>query len=130
MRSILQHNDRICYVTGSPETHRHEIFFGEKHRQLSLEHGLYVFLHPLLHNMSELGVHRDILFDLLLKREAQIKFMEMHPDNPELFFELFSRDYVEVADEYVRGSHGPVVRFKTLAQYLPYLRAKYAQKRF
>ena len=46
---------------------RHEVMFGVRNRQKSIDDGLVVFLIPQLHNMSDKGVHFNREFDLLIK---------------------------------------------------------------
>ena len=96
MQSILQ-DRKYCYLTGSTEQlNRHEIFFGQKNRQVSLDNGFWVWLRwdrhiadsplPTPHNNREV--------DLMLKRECQAKYEETH--SRESFLKLIGRNYLEV----------------------------------
>ena len=59
--------------------HRHEVFFGSN-RQNSIKYGLYVFLTPEMHNMSNKGVHSNKQFAIYLKEIGQKAFEEHYPD--------------------------------------------------
>lgn len=72
--------------------HRHEIFFGEKHRSLSIKYGLVVFLTPEMHNMSNRGVHFNSELDQELKSRGQRACEEHYPELN--FFDIFSRNYL------------------------------------
>jgi hypothetical protein len=82
-----------CYITKATEgLHKHHIF-GGANRKLSEQYGLYVYLVPRLHNMSDDGVHFNREFDLQLKREGQMKFEETH--SREDFLKIFGKNYLE-----------------------------------
>jgi len=82
-----------CYITKATEgLHKHHIF-GGANRKLSEQYGLYVYLIPRLHNMSDEGVHFNREFDLRLKREGQMKFEETH--SREDFRRIFGKNYLE-----------------------------------
>ena len=42
---------RRCYYTGTPNAERHELFYGTGTRQISIDHGFQVDLHPLIHKL-------------------------------------------------------------------------------
>lgn len=77
-------------------THRHEIFFGNANRKKSIEYGLYVYLRPKDHNMSELGVHNRLgnEFNLYLKRQGQLQAMLEYGWTVEDFIRIFGRSYI------------------------------------
>jgi hypothetical protein len=59
--------EKKCYITGATEgLHKHHIF-GASNRKHSETYGLYVYLIPRLHNMSDEGVHFNKEFDTRLK---------------------------------------------------------------
>lgn len=76
--SIMQ-KDKYCYVSGMTNCDlvRHEIFGGAL-RTKSKQLGLWVYLTPYWHNMSDKAVHFNKALDLRLKMEAQQKFEETH----------------------------------------------------
>ena len=73
---------------------RHEIFFGIKNRQKSIEDGLVVFLTPELHNMSNYGVHFNPTFDMELKELGQKVWMEYYNKTEEDFIKRYGRNYI------------------------------------
>ena len=91
MGSIMQ-SEKECYITGRKDNlHKHHIF-GGPNRRLSEKYGLYVWLIPELHNMSDKGVHFNKPFDVLLKRMGQIEFEYTY--NHIMFMKIFGRNYL------------------------------------
>jgi hypothetical protein len=83
-----------CYITKATEgLHKHHIF-GGANRKLSEQYGLYVYLVPRLHNMSDDGVHFNREFDLRLKREGQMKFESLYGSRED-FLKIFGKNYLE-----------------------------------
>lgn len=73
---------------------RHEIFFGRKNRQKSIEDGLVVFLTPQLHNMSDYGVHFNTTFDKELKKIGQQRWQEYYKKSEEDFIKRYGKNYL------------------------------------
>ena len=94
--SILQGKEKCCYITRLTDVplHKHHIYFGTGHRELSDKNGLWVWLLPALHNQTAYGVHgRDgRALDLRLKKECQQKYEESHIR--EEFMQLIGRNYL------------------------------------
>ena len=78
-----------------PRSHRHEVFFGNGKRELSIKYGLVVFLTPELHNMSGAGVHYNRDFDLLIKRIGQRAAMDYYSWTVKDFIAVFGKNYLE-----------------------------------
>ena len=76
-------------------SHRHEVFYGSGKRQKSIDLGLFVFLTPEMHNLSDKGVHFDKGFDLTLKQIGQITAMERFGWSKEKFIKEFGKNYLE-----------------------------------
>lgn len=82
-----------CIICGKFPVNKHEIFFGNGKRQLSIEYGLVI---PLCtethHNQAE---QKGIHFDSKLREEwhirGQNKFEEVYPELD--FLEIFGRNY-------------------------------------
>ena len=74
--------------------HRHEVFFGSANRQKSIKLGLYVFLTPEMHNMSDYGVHFNKAFDLELKQIGQKAAMQTYGWSIDEFIQQFGRNYL------------------------------------
>ena len=91
MKSILQ-NDKACWYTGTThDLHKHHIF-GGSNRKHSEKYGLWVWLHPDLHNMSDAGVHYDKTKDIELKQIAQTAFEAKY--SREEFMRIFGRSWL------------------------------------
>ena len=74
-------------------SHKHHIF-GASNRKKSEKLGLYVFLTPEMHNMSDYGVHFNKAFDLELKQIAQKAAMEKYNWSIDDFIQQFGRNYL------------------------------------
>lgn len=74
--------------------HRHEIFFGVRNRQKSIDDGLVVFLEPELHNQSRLGVHYNKDFDLELKQKAEKIWLEYYNKTIDDFIKKYGKNYL------------------------------------
>lgn len=93
-RKAVKHTpvEKKCYLTGATTgLHKHHIF-GGANRKLSEQYGLYVYLIPEYHNMSDKGVHFNREFALELKRYGQAKFEQEHSRDE--FIRLFKRNYL------------------------------------
>lgn len=93
VQKINLQNAKTCYVTGRTDgLHKHHIFYGNGKRELSEKYGLYIWLRPDYHNMSDYGIHFNPGFDLDVKQYAQVKFEEAHSRKE--FIKLFGRSYL------------------------------------
>lgn len=93
-KSILQ-DEKECYITEQTyNLHKHHIYFGHGLREISEEHGFWVYLIGRLHNLSNEGVHgkNGHELDLMLKQHAQRKYEETH--SREEFMKLIGRNYL------------------------------------
>lgn len=92
-QSILQ--DRMeCWVSHQHDCDlvRHEVFYGSGYRKLSKRHGLWVYLTPYWHNMSNEAVHNNKELDTKLKQFAQRKFEELY--SHEEFIKIYGRSWL------------------------------------
>lgn len=72
--------------------HRHEIFYGNANRKLSIEDGLVVFLKPEQHNMSNQGIHFNKRYDLMVKQAGQKEYEKTH--SREEFVRRYGKNYI------------------------------------
>lgn len=86
--SILTDDLNSCFFCLALNPQLHEVFFGSKHRQLSMKHGCVVPLCDKCHRQ----VHSDREYDLALKRLTQQKFEELYSRDE--FFNIFGRSYL------------------------------------
>ena len=75
-------------------SHRHEVMFGVRNRQKSIDDGLVVFLIPELHNMSNKGVHFDREFDLYIKKAAEKRWLEYYDKTIDDWISRYGRNYL------------------------------------
>ena len=89
-KSIMPHSELYSNVP-IPYWHKHHIFEG-KNRKNSEKYGLYIWLRPEMHNMSDLGVHYNKDFAQYLKKIGQKAFEEHYPELD--FVSIFYRNYL------------------------------------
>lgn len=99
--SVMQ-SEKYCYITYKrtgvkvdPGTlHRHHVFYGNKDKGKSEQHGLWCYLLPEYHNQSNIAVHcmngQDL--DLELKRDCQRLYEEKN--GKEAFAALNLKNYL------------------------------------
>lgn len=95
MKSVLQNDLSVCYVTGSNNVAVHHIFPGKGRRKKCEKYGFVVALQPRLHNMSDDSVHSkpNTGLDLALKQEAQ-RYFEKHYGSRQDFISEFGKSYL------------------------------------
>ena len=94
MSKSLISNERKCLVCGQYNNlHKHHCIYGAGRRKLSEKYGLWVYLCPKHHNMSNAGVHYDKALDLKVKQLAQNAF-ENHVGARDEFIKVFGRNYL------------------------------------
>ena len=79
-----------CYLCGKKRDNLHEVFYGAKHRKLSMEYGCVV---PLCID-CHYKVHHYHTFDLKLKKRTEEKFLEYHNCTREDFLKIFHINYL------------------------------------
>lgn len=94
MKSVIQDDLSVCYVTGSPNVAIHHIFPGNGRRKKCEKYGFIVALEPRLHNMGNESVHANPNkgLDLKLKQTAQAYF-ETNCGSREEFINEFGMNY-------------------------------------
>ena len=73
--------------------HKHHIF-GGANRKLSEQDGLFVFLPPELHNMSDIGIHFDKEFMEYAHKEGQKAYMQFYKKTKEDFIKRYRKNYL------------------------------------
>lgn len=92
--SILTNDLEHCIICGKSPVNKHEIFYGSKHRQLSIKYGLVIPLCTAEHHnqYKSKGIHFDKELDLLYKKRGQQAFIDCYPDLD--FVEIFKKNYL------------------------------------
>lgn len=86
---------RRCYYTGDPCAERHELFYGSGTRQISIDNGFQVDLHPLIHKLfhgesvpaemlAPLGVAEMFPLPLVWAAEEQLRLRKEAQEKWEL----------------------------------------------
>jgi hypothetical protein len=88
--------ERRCYFTGKPCAELHEVFFGNKNRQNSIEWGMQIPLCVELHRIGPEAVHNNAEFDRQLKEMYQRIFEQQH--GHEKFMEVFGENYLDESE--------------------------------
>lgn len=71
MESLIQ-NRKACYVCGRNDSlHCHHVFGGTANRKKSDEDGMFIYLCPAHHNMSNVGIHFNKNLDNKVKQQAE-----------------------------------------------------------
>ena len=76
------------------ECHRHEVFFGVRNRQKSINDGLVVFLTPEMHNGSNKGVHFNKEFREYMQKEGQKAWMKYYNKSIDDFRKAYGKNYL------------------------------------
>lgn len=93
MKSLLNSENGMCYICGCIGlTHKHHIF-GGANRKHSEDYGLFVYLCPKHHNMSDKSVHFDKGLKKWIQTEGQEAFEQIY--GHEKFMEIFGKNYKE-----------------------------------
>lgn len=90
MKKSIMPDNKIYSNVPVPYWHKHHIFEG-RNRQNSEKYGLFVWLLPELHNMSNAGVHFNKNFDNWLKEIGQTAFEEHYSELD--FLSIFKKNY-------------------------------------
>ncbi len=92
MKSIMPKSE--FYETQRfPGSHKHHVF-GASNRNKSEKYGLYIYLRPEMHNMSDRGIHFNRDFDLTVKEIAQKAAMEHYGWSNTEWISIFGRSYL------------------------------------
>lgn len=91
MDSIIQTNKEcfMCHRVGV--LHKHHIF-GAANRKHSDKYGLWIWLCPEHHNMSDEAIHFNKALDRQIKQIAQREFEDTY--GHEKFVKVFGRNYL------------------------------------
>lgn len=93
--SIMNNNEPLWSNKRFNGSHRHEVFFGTRNRQKSIDDGLIVFLTYEMHE-GTFGVHGKCghNFDLMLKQEAEKRWLEYYKKSTDEFIERYGKNYL------------------------------------
>lgn len=91
-KSIMPKDDlwNTEYFEGS---HKHHVF-GGANRKLSEQDGLFIYLPPELHNMSDKGIHFNKAFMDYAHSVGQIAWMQHYNKTKEDFIKKYGKSYI------------------------------------
>lgn len=92
--SVFTDDMQHCYFTGTPQCHRHHIFYGSL-RKKSEEYGFVIPIAYYLHEFGKDSIHENPNkgVDLKLKQMAQTYFEENNGTREE-FMSIFGRSWL------------------------------------
>lgn len=92
--SVFTKDMEHCYFTGTPNCHRHHIFYGSR-RKLSEQYGFVIPVAAHLHEFAPDSIHENPnkMLDLKLKQMAQTYF-EDHIGTREEFIAVFGKSWL------------------------------------
>lgn len=92
--SVFTKDMEHCYLTGTPQCHRHHIFYGSR-RAVSEQYGFVIPIACYLHEFGKDSVHENPNkgLDLKLKQMAQTYFEE-HYGTREEFRSIFGKSWL------------------------------------
>lgn len=91
-KSIMPKDDLWSteYFEGS---HKHHVF-GGANRKLSEQDGVFIYLPPELHNMSDKGIHFNKTFMDYAHSIGQIAWMQHYNKTKEDFIKKYGKSYI------------------------------------
>lgn len=95
---IMPNNPPYWYNERGYRMHRHEVFFGRRNRQKSIDDGLVVFLTPAMH-IGTNGVHgkNGHKLDMELKKTAMMTWCAYYRMSHEDFMKRYHcKNYTEI----------------------------------
>lgn len=94
-RSILQEDNNSCYLCGGNNGLDKHHIFGASNRNKSERDGLFVYLcHISCHIFGPGSAHQNKDINLYLKRQAQLKAMEIFNWSVEEFRKRYGKSYI------------------------------------
>lgn len=93
--SIITNDLEHCIECGRRDVELHEVFFGVRNRNKSIQDGLVIPLcHKYHHNGNTIGIHRDIELNMKYKQIAERKWLEYYDADLEDFIKRYGRNYL------------------------------------
>ena len=74
-------------------SHKHHVF-GGSNRKKSERDGLFIYLSPEMHNMSDKGIHYNTAFMEYAHRVGQISWMIYYNKTQEDFIKEYGKNYL------------------------------------
>lgn len=93
MKKSIMEKDDLWSTEHFTGCHKHHIF-GGANRKLSEQDGLFIYLTPELHNMSDKGIHFNKTFMDYAHSVGQLSWMRYYKKTKEEFIARYGRNYL------------------------------------
>lgn len=94
MKKSIMEKDDLWSTEHFPGCHKHHIF-GGANRKLSEQDGLFIYLTPELHNMSNKGIHFNKTFMDYAHSVGQLSWMRYYKKSKEEFIKRYGKNYLD-----------------------------------
>lgn len=93
--SIITNDLEHCIECKTPNVELHEVFYGIRNRDKSIEDGLVIPLCKKYHHQGNLiGIHKDKKLNIKYRKIAEQKWLDYYHKNIEDFIERYGRNYL------------------------------------
>ena len=94
--SIITNDLEHCIECGNANVELHEVFFGARNREKSIDDGLVIPLCKKYHHRGNLiGIHKDKELNLKYKIIAEKKWIEHYNKTIYDFIKKYGKNYIE-----------------------------------
>lgn len=93
MKKSIMLKDDLWSTEYFPGSHKHHIF-GGANRKLSEQDGLFIYLTPKLHNMSDKGIHFNKTFMDYAHSVGQTSWIKYYNKTKEEFIARYGKNYL------------------------------------
>lgn len=95
--SIITNDLEHCIECGNTNVELHEVFFGGRNRNKSIEDGLVIPLCKKYHHRGNLvGIHKDKELNYKYKRIAEQKWIEYYNKTTDDFIKRYGKNYLNI----------------------------------
>ena len=95
--SIITNDLEHCIECGNKNIELHEVMFGGRNRNKSIEDGLVIPLCKKYHHRGNLvGIHKDKELNLKYKKIAEERWLEYYNKNVDDFIKRYGKNYLNL----------------------------------
>lgn len=93
MKNSIMPKDDLWSTEYFPGSHKHHVF-QNANRKRSERDGLFIYLTPEMHNMSDKGIHFNQPFMEYAHYKGQLAWMQYYKKTKEEFIEEYGKNYL------------------------------------
>ena len=93
MKKSIMPPDDLWSIEPFTGAHKHHIF-GGANRKYSEEDGLFIYLTPEMHNMSDRGIHFNLAFMAYAHSVGEYAWLTHYNKTKEDFIKRYGRNYI------------------------------------